>query len=67
MDYHNGTFTVTFATEDTHSYAVDYKNKLSDPTWIPLSTNVGDGLEQTVTNTPPLPTTRFYRVRVVTP
>jgi hypothetical protein len=67
MDYHNGTFTLTYATEDSRNYAVDYKNKLSDPSWIPLSTNLGDGLEQTVTNTPPLPTTRFYRVRVVTP
>ena len=67
MDYHNGTFTVTFATEDSHSYAVDYKNKLTDPTWTALGTNIGNGLEQTVTNSPPLPTTRFYRVRLVTP
>ena len=46
---------------------VDYKNNLSDPSWTLLTTIAGDGRDHTVSDSPHLPMTRFYRVRVVVP
>jgi hypothetical protein len=67
MNFLDGVFHVTFATEAGLTYAVDYKDHLSDPTWITLETFTGDGQEHTIVDAPPLPVARFYRARVVGP
>ena len=63
----NGTFQLTFATKVGQTYNVEYKNHLSDNSWTPLTTVSGDGTEHTVQDTPPLPATRFYRIRMTIP
>lgn len=56
-----GQFRFEFDTETGKTYAVQYKNAMSDAAWLPLSTIVGDGTRKPVTN--PLTTSnRFYRV-----
>ncbi|PWU21560.1 MAG: hypothetical protein C5B50_01450 [Verrucomicrobia bacterium] len=67
MQWDSGTFVLTFATKAGQTYAVDYKDNLSDTAWTQLSTVDGDGQEHTITDRPPLPAARFYRARLVLP
>jgi hypothetical protein len=67
MQLLDGTFQLTFATKQGQTYAVDYKNNLSDPSWTLLATIPGDGQDHMVSDAPPLPVTKFYRVRIVIP
>jgi hypothetical protein len=59
-----GTFQFAFQTKSDQTYVVEYKNNLTDPSWTPLETVIGDGLEHIVDDPGPLPTARFYRVRI---
>jgi hypothetical protein len=67
MNLVGGVFQLTFATEAGQTYAIEYKDQLSDPSWTHLTTIAGDDGEQTVFDAPPLPQTRFYRARVRVP
>jgi hypothetical protein len=58
-----GTTTFSFLTQAGHTHYVEYKNDLSDPTWLPLETINGDGLAADVTDNAASSATRFYRVR----
>lgn len=60
----SSTLNLKFSTEVGVSYCVDYKTNLDDPTWIPISTNVGTGGPLTVTADTTAPASRFFRVRV---
>ena len=59
-----GTFSLSIQTHTGFSYRVEYKNQLTDPAWSLLTTVVGDGTVQAITDPGPLPPTRFYRVVV---
>src|SRR5207245_11405013 len=67
MSYADGVFQLTFATESGQSYAIEYKDHLSDPSWITLTTVAGDDGPLTVVDAPPLPNVRFYRARLLGP
>jgi len=59
----NGVFTLAFATESGQSYTVQYKNSLSDPTWIDLKTLLGTGGTQAITDAiGTQQKARFYRI-----
>jgi hypothetical protein len=53
---------VTFPTESWHSYQLQYKNALTDPSWSNLGSPVGgnDALQTIIDPTPT--TSRFYRI-----
>jgi hypothetical protein len=65
----NGLFSLAaFATVPGTSYTLQYKDDLSNPTWINLETVVGTGEDMAFTNMgTPLPVMRFYRVLTITP
>ncbi|MGZ5568963.1 MAG: hypothetical protein ACXWKG_18285, partial [Limisphaerales bacterium] len=44
------------------NYNVDFKNSLSDATWIPLTTVIGDGTSKSVTNAISTALQRSYRL-----
>ena len=53
---------ITFPSESWHSYQVQYKNALTDPTWLNLGNPVGgNDVLQSITD-PSWSTNRFYRV-----
>ena len=59
----NGSFSVSFSTEKGKSYNLQYKNSLSDPTWIDLMTVIGTGGSMPVTDaTASGQRARFYRI-----
>ncbi len=59
----NGTNALfTFPTESWHSYQLQYKNALTDPTWINLGNPVGGNDVQEILNDPTPATTRLYRI-----
>jgi hypothetical protein len=65
---HSGTnMLLSFATVPGSSYVLQYKNFLTNSTWLNLQTNVGNGLFQTVTNSTVSPAQRYYRLNVTTP
>lgn len=52
---------ITIPTESWHSYQLQYKNALTDPTWLNLGAPFGgNDTQQTITD--PARTNRFYRV-----
>ena len=56
-----GNINLSFPTQGATSYQVLFKNNFSDATWQLLTTVVGDGTVQTVSD-PVGPTHRFYKV-----
>ena len=56
-------FTLSVTTQGGVDYVVEFKNALSDPVWTPLTTLIGDGSEQTITEPLSDTPTRFFRVR----
>ena len=57
---------ISFMTQSRYSYQVQYKNKLTDPAWIPTGFPVrGNNSLQSVLDLP-AQTTRFYRVQLLT-
>lgn len=57
---------ISFMTQSRYSYQVQYKNKLTDPAWIPTGFPVrGNNSLQSVLDLPDQ-TTRFYRVQLLT-
>lgn len=56
-------FSVSVPTQSGHVYALEYKNTLADPAWIPLPLVAGTGHEQTLTDPTANGPQRFYRVR----
>jgi uncharacterized repeat protein (TIGR01451 family) len=61
-----GTFSFSVPTVNGATYHIQYKDKLTDPDWLPLpgSPITGDGSAQVITDLGPLPPTRFYRTFV---
>jgi len=62
-----GSFKFAFVAKQGQTYVVEYKNNLTDTSWTPMETVVGEGIEHRVLDVGPLPMARFYRVRVSTP
>jgi hypothetical protein len=56
--------TFEFASVNGVTYLVQYKNNLDDPEWSLLTTIVGNGANLTVVDAEPLPSKRFYRIKV---
>ncbi|HEX4645776.1 MAG TPA: S8 family serine peptidase, partial [Verrucomicrobiae bacterium] len=59
-----GNLTFSIQTAGGHTYTLEYKNSLTDPTWTALQTFNGDGSLKTITNTLSAAPQRFYRVGV---
>ena len=59
----NNHFNITVPTESWHSYQLQYKNRLTDPTWSPLAgLLMGDDTLDLIAT--PLPSSnRFYRIQ----
>jgi hypothetical protein len=57
-----GHFRLSILTETNKSYALEYKNALTDSQWLSRPDVSGNGLIQVLTDPAPLPC-RFYRVR----
>jgi hypothetical protein len=65
---HQGPFTVTWSATAGATYALQYKNTLSDPTWITLpGTVTATGSTASMTDSNVMSGQRFYRVMVVVP
>jgi autotransporter-associated beta strand protein len=58
------TINLSFLTESGPTYLVEYKDTLTDATWKSLSSLVGTGSPETVTDTTANSLARFYRIRV---
>jgi hypothetical protein len=54
-------FSILLPTESWRSYHVQYKNNLTDPTWVPLSNLPGNDTLQSIVVSPST-ASRFYRV-----
>jgi uncharacterized delta-60 repeat protein len=67
MEFLKGSFQLAVETKVGLTYMVEYKTNLSEPSWTPLETMAGDGLEHFVSDAGPMSTTRFYRVRTIAP
>ena len=59
-----GTFSASLRTANGVTYVVEYKNDLNTVAWTTLTTIVGDGTVKTFTDPGPLPSMRYYQVRV---
>ncbi|HEX4646329.1 MAG TPA: hypothetical protein VH598_12055, partial [Verrucomicrobiae bacterium] len=59
-----GNLTFSIQTAGGHTYTLEYKNSLTDPTWTALQTFNGDGSLKTITNALSAAPQRFYRVGV---
>jgi hypothetical protein len=57
------TVTLKFNTLVGPTYYTEFKNALPDASWLPLSTNIGNGSQVTLTDDSSGSATRFYRVR----
>ncbi len=57
-------FELTWGTYPGKKYAVEYKDDLNAPVWIPLETNTAAGTSLSYTNTTGVPQ-RFFHLRVV--
>jgi hypothetical protein len=57
-------FTLAVPTQTGTNYVLEYKNSMSDATWIPTQTNSGTGSQITLTNTGATGSSRFYRIRL---
>jgi PKD repeat protein len=60
----DGQFAFSFETFSGFSYVTEYKDQITNATWLPLKTNMGDGTVQFVTNSVAAPAWRVYRVSV---
>ena len=63
----NGEVQLSFPTANGITYLVEYKDSLTDPSWITLTTRAGDGLVATVLEPRPFLAARFYRVHQLCP
>ena len=64
MNFRAGTLRFSFPTENGLTYSVEYKGRLSDAVWLPLTTLSGDGCMKQVSDVTGPAGLRFYRVRV---
>jgi hypothetical protein len=60
----DGDFTLSFPSATGSTYHVEYKTALNAPTWTTLATRAGNDSAQTVTDSNPGGSARFYRLRV---
>jgi len=58
------TVTVSAPSQTGYNYILEYKNSLSDPTWVPVQTNSGTGATVNLMNSGTTGSSRFYHVRV---
>ncbi|MSU57603.1 MAG: HYR domain-containing protein [Pedosphaera sp.] len=59
-----GHLAVSVATQTGLQYLLQYKSEIEAPTWTTLSITPGNGQSQTLTDTSPLGSRRYYRVEV---
>jgi hypothetical protein len=57
-------FDFSFLTLSGFTYTIEYKDFLTDPLWLPLQTNLGNGNTMFITNSLATPQQRFYRLLV---
>jgi hypothetical protein len=62
--YTGSSFTASFNTQSGATYVVQYNNDLNTANWQTLATVPGDGNPYIINDAGPLPSKRFYRVRV---
>jgi hypothetical protein len=62
--YTGSTFTASFDTRAGTTYVVEYNNDLNTVNWQTLATVPGNGNPYIINDAGPLPSKRFYRVRV---
>ena len=62
-----GKASMTVQTVQGLNNIVEYKDALTDPTWTTLTSFTGTGAIVPITDSGPLPVTRFYRARAVIP
>jgi hypothetical protein len=62
--YTGSSFTASFDTKAGTTYVVEYNNDLNTSNWQTLATVPGNGNPYTINDAGPLPSKRFYRVRV---
>jgi regulation of enolase protein 1 (concanavalin A-like superfamily) len=62
--YTGSSFTASFDTQSGTTYVVEFNNDLNTSNWQTLATVPGDGNPYTINDAGPLPSKRFYRVRV---
>jgi hypothetical protein len=62
--YTGSSFTASFNTESGTTYVVEFNNDLNTSNWQTLATVPGNGNPYTINDAGPLPSKRFYRVRV---
>jgi len=58
------TFTLSVPTQVSFNYILEYKNSLSDASWVAVQTIGGTGGTITLTDTTTTGSSRFYHVRV---
>jgi hypothetical protein len=58
-------FELTWGTRAGKKYAVEYKDDLNQPLWIPLETNMATGAALSFTNATTNAPQRFFKIRVV--
>jgi hypothetical protein len=58
-----GTFHVSLFTFFGQQYVLEFKSSLTEPTWTPFPPVLGDGTIQTLTDSTPGLSRRWYRVR----
>jgi hypothetical protein len=63
-NYNAGQFSVTVTTEAGHTYYLEYKTALTDPSWTGASQVTGDGTSKVLTDSSATGPHRFYQVRV---
>jgi len=61
--WRNNRFTVSLQTQNGIVYIMEYKNAMSDSTWIPLPSVTGNGSVISLTDSSATNPKRFYRVR----
>jgi len=64
LEYSNGSFKFSFATQNGVSYIVQYKFAMSDPTWTDLDTVTGTGGIVTISKAVAGQPTCFYRIKI---
>jgi len=55
---------LSWLTQSNRTYVLEFKQRLTDATWIPVATNSGTDASVTATNAGATDASRFYRVRV---
>jgi hypothetical protein len=67
LNHSGGAFSANLQTIAGVTNVVEYKNSLDAANWTELTAFLGDGSVKPIIDSGPLPSTRFYRARIITP